>query len=75
MEPIHIGTMSLNQLVVRLRALGMRTSEERVGAAIEQGLYPFAICIHNGGNRMFEIYTKLFEQWALERATEIGEAV
>lgn len=73
MKPIQ--TMTLNELAARMRALGLKTSNEKLATAIEAGLYPFAICVRiarsGGESRCFEIYTKLFEQWANERAVEV----
>lgn len=73
---LKIETMTLCELAVRMRQLGVPTSNERLAAGIEAGLYPFAICIRTpeGKHRIFEIYTKLFDQWVAERATDDGGA-
>lgn len=65
-----IKTMTLQECALKLRALGVKTSETRIGDAIEQGVYPFGVCIKikNKQNRVFEIYEKLFADWVNERA-------
>ena len=71
----RIETMTLCELAERMRGLGVPTSNDKLGAAIEAGLYPFAICVRlkPDGPRSFEIYRKLFDQWVAERATDDGE--
>lgn len=68
-----IQTMTLNQTVARLRQLGVSTTEARVARAIQDGMYPWGICIPGKKNNCFEIYTKLFDQWVAERAIEVQE--
>lgn len=71
----RIETMTLNELAESMRKLGLTVSNEALGCAIEEGLYPFAICYRSRGentHRHFEIYRKLFDQWVTERATESG---
>lgn len=66
-----IETMTLNETVRRLRLLGVSTTETRVANAIQAGLYPWGICIPGRKHMCYEIYTKLFEKWVDERATEV----
>ena len=55
----------------RFREAGIHTSAEVLGAGIEQKLYPFAICIKtDAGNRRFEIYEKLLNEYLKERAED-----
>ena len=68
-----IETMTLNQVTQRMRKLGIKTSEVRIGTAIQNGQYPWAICIPGEKNFCYEIYTKLFDKWVDERATLISE--
>lgn len=72
-----VKTLTLNELATRMRALGIKTSNEKLAAAIEAGLYPFAICVRidrcGGDHRTFEIYEKLFQKWVDERSIEIAE--
>ena len=72
----RIETMTLCELAVRMRQLGLPTSNDRLSAGIEAGVYPFAICIRipESKHRIFEIYTKLFDKWVAERATDDGGA-
>ena len=60
-----IPTMTLNELAERMRSLGLHVSNDTLGAAIEAGLYPFAIAVRKreGGQRNFEIYKVLFDRW------------
>lgn len=64
-----IPTMTLNELAERMRSLGLHVSNDTLGAAIEAGLYPFAIAVRKreGGQRNFEIYKVLFDRWVAER--------
>ena len=72
----RIETMTPCELAVRMRQLGLPTSNDRLAAGIEAGVYPFAICIRipESKHRIFEIYTKLFDKWVAERATDDGGA-
>lgn len=67
---MYIPTMSLNELVLRLRDLGMRTSNPTVAAMIEAGAFPFAqsVRLEEDGKRVLVIYRKLFDEWVKERA-------
>ena len=74
---MYIPTMTLCELAERMRALGIPTSNDKLGAMIEAGAYPFANCVRlrPDGPRVLEIYRKLFDQWVAERAVpEPGEA-
>ena len=67
---MYIPTMSLCELVERLRSLGIRTSNPTAAAMIEAGAYPFAqaVRLEEDGKRVLVIYRKLFDQWVEERA-------
>jgi len=66
---IYVETMTLNELARRFREAGIMTSGKKLADGIEQGKYPFGICIRtNGRRRQFEIYRKLVEKWLEERA-------
>lgn len=58
----YVPTMTINELVTELRNHGIKTSPARVGAAIEQGKYPFAISVRLE-ERAYEIYAKKFYEW------------
>lgn len=66
-----IKTMTLEELNRCLHEdYGMKTSKERLADGIEQGVYPFAVCIRSGENkRLFEIYERKFREWAEGVAT------
>ena len=59
---MYIPTMTLCELVERLRSLGVPTSNTKAAAMIEAGQYPFASCV-----RLFEISKVLFDKWVAER--------
>ena len=56
-------TLNIREATIKFRLAGIPTSETKLGAGIEQGLYPFAICIHTGKGRRFEIYTKMLDKY------------
>ena len=69
-QPMIIETMTLNEAVDALRGLGMKTTAERVGLMLEEGLYPWGVCVRGsrGKSRIVEIYTKKFWAWVDEIA-------
>lgn len=69
-----IPTMTLNELVTRMRDLGIPKGQETLAAEIEAGMYPFAQCVRLPGSckRTYTIYTVLFERWVRERAEEVS---
>lgn len=76
---MKIPTLTLNQVVQRLRKLGVSTSETTVARAIKRGLYPWGICVPAEpprSNDRFEIYEVLFDRWVAERAVdEAGDSL
>ena len=52
---MYIPTMTLCELVERLRSLGVPTSNTKAAAMIEAGQYPFASCVRlkEDGERVF----------------------
>ena len=69
-DGLHVETLTLNELTAMFRRVGIATSETKLGDGIEQGQYPFGICIKSSkGSRQFEIYARLVYQWLEERAT------
>lgn len=66
---MYIPTMTLCELVERLRSLGVPTSNTKAAAMIEAGQYPFASCVRlkEDGERVFEISKVLFYKWVAER--------
>jgi len=64
---MEIRTMTINQTLKRLRELGIKTTSSKLGDCIEQGRYPFGICIKGKQKRWFEIYEADFEKWVQDR--------
>ena len=64
----NVQTLNINEAVRKFREAGIATSETKLGAGIEQGLYPFAICIKTNGNRNYEIYEKLLAEYLAARS-------
>lgn len=62
----QIETMTVAELYDEMKRLGIRTTPTRIRAGIEQGVYPFAVCIRLEGPN-YEIYTHLFRKWVQER--------
>jgi hypothetical protein len=65
MEP-KIDMLTLAELTELLRAHGMKVGQATLADGIEQGVYPFAVCIKRK-TRVFEIYTALVYKWIAER--------
>lgn len=68
--PLKIETMTPEEAAAAMRELGLRCSAEKIRDGIEQGKYPFGVCI-NMDRREFEIYRALFDRWVKERAMEL----
>lgn len=64
-----IATMDLNECAAYLRDHGLRISHETLADGIEQGVYPFGVCV-GGKRRVFQIFTALLDQWIEERSVE-----
>lgn len=71
----QIPTMTLAELCVRMREVGISAGQETIANEIEAGVYPFAHCVRNDEGRSckrtFTIFTILFERWVAERAVEV----
>lgn len=72
---LKVPTMTLAELCVRMRELGIPVGQDTVANDIEAGHYPFAHCVRNNDGyskkRTFTIYTVLFEKWVAERSVEV----
>lgn len=68
MQAIKLETMTVAQVVDELRALGVKTTPNKIRAGIIQGVYPFGIHIKME-NDEFEIYRTKFEEWKAERVS------
>lgn len=69
---LQIPTMTADETVEAMRKLGLSMGKEKLYVGAEQGIYPFADCVSLKG-RSITIYTKLFEQWVMERAVQRNE--
>lgn len=67
-----IKTMDLNECAAYLRAHGLSISNESLADGLEQRVYPFGVCICGGKRRIFQIYTRLVDEWIAEREVETG---
>lgn len=65
-----IRTMDLNECAAYLREHGLSISNESLAAGLEQRVYPFGVCICGGKRRIFQIYTRLVNEWIAEREVE-----
>ena len=69
-----IETMTVNEAAARLRAAGLSIQSGTLADGIEAGVYPWALCIRTERSRVFQIFTRLLEQWIAERVVDDGEA-
>lgn len=69
-KPMIVETMTVIEVTDALRGLGIRTSTERVMRFLEEGAYPWGICVQGNGKRLVEIYAKKFWEWVDEIAEE-----
>lgn len=67
---LKIETMTPEETAAAMRDLGLRSSAQKIRDGIEQGKYPFGVCI-NMERREFEIYKALFDNWVSERAAKV----
>ena len=73
--PKSIETMTVNEVVRALRDLGLRTSPDKIADGIQQGVYPYGVCISTPGKRRyFEIYKAQFIEWVDARVIKDGGA-
>lgn len=63
-----IETLTINEATERLRAAGLKVGSDTLSDGIEQDAYPFGICIHGDGRRVFQIFKKLLDEWIEERS-------
>ena len=68
MQATKLETMTVAQVVEELRALGVKTTPNKIRAGIIQGVYPFGVRIKME-NDEFEIYRTKFEAWKAERVS------
>ena len=69
-EP-KVPTLTISQAVRMFRDAGMSMGQLVLASGIQQGLYPFEICvITDAGSRRFEIYEKLLMKYLAERSED-----
>lgn len=56
-----------------LRKHGMKMSPDTLRCGIEQGVYPFGVCIQCGRQPVYQIFAKLFYDWIAERSVDKKE--
>ena len=52
------------------RASGRSISPDTLRGGIEQGVYPFGLCIKTDGSAVYQIFKRLLDEWIAERAVE-----
>ena len=59
--------LTVEEATEKLRALGMRISPTTLRSGMEQGRFPFGDFINTDKSCVCYVYTRLLEQWILER--------
>lgn len=62
-----LKTLGINETLDRLREHGMSIGQDVLSDGIEQGVFPFGICVREK-KRNFFIFEKLLDEWIAERA-------
>ena len=62
-----IKTLTVKEAAAELRKHGMAISDLSLAAGLEQGVYPFGVCIRMERSRVFQIFPVLLRQWIAER--------
>ena len=65
-----IPTMTPQTATEYLRELGMSISPDTLRRGIQQGVYPFGICIDTGNTPVYQIFKRLLDEWIDERAVQ-----
>lgn len=68
-----IETLSLDEARVLLREYGLGMDKTVLADGIEQGVFPFGLCIRTNRSRVFKIFKRLLLQWVSERAGGLDE--
>lgn len=61
-----IKTMTMQECMEHLRAHGLSISQDTLANGIEQGVYPFGLCVIGGKRRVFQIFKKKLDAWISE---------
>lgn len=62
-----IETMTLHQASKYLRDKGLSLCSDTLADGLEQGVYPFGVCIRTDRSRVFQIFKKKLDAWIEER--------
>ena len=63
-----IATLNLDEARVRLRDAGLGMDKATLADGIEQGAFPFGVCIRTKREgRVFKIFSRLLDAWIAER--------
>lgn len=62
-----VKTLTINETLQTLREHGIAIGPEILSDGIEQGVFPFGVCIKKD-RRNFFIFEKLLDEWIAERA-------
>lgn len=65
-----IITLSTDAAANYLREQGMSISPTTLRLGIQQGVYPFGICIEAGSSPVYQIFKRLLDDWIAERSVE-----
>ena len=65
-----VKTLTINETLERLRAHGVAMGPEILSMGIEQGAFPFGVCVHKD-RRNFFIFERLLDEWIAARAVEV----
>lgn len=66
----RIETMTVKEATKRLREVGLHISEPTLREFLKQRKFEFGECVDAGSTPVSIIFTKLFNKWIDERATE-----
>lgn len=63
----RIVTLNLDEARVRLRDAGLGMDKATIADGIEQGAFPFGVCIRTERGRVFKIFERLLDEWISAR--------
>jgi hypothetical protein len=63
----QIRTLNINETIDRLRENGLSIGQKVLSDGIEQGKFPFGVCVRQK-KRNFIIFEKKLNEWIAERA-------
>lgn len=66
-----IETITPRQAAEILRSNGMSITAETLGAGLQQGVYPFGVCVKLERSPVYQIFKPLLEKWIDERSTKV----